>query len=256
VSKILRYSVFLTSLLFIIQACQSTKFITDKSFKETFKKSNLRPSRIESKIPVYTDSLESITGKARIQISQPNHYQRGTIYFVSDRKQSKFTFKNSLGIEGGELYFNKDSALVYNKIDKYARKMSIREYSYVYLNGLLPINPVDVISPHLGQLNAQSVYESPDYYAITYRNGTRIILGKKDFLLRKIEYPKGFHSEYATIIFDGYAEIDGYHLPRKIQILSSDKKSNIFLLIQSLTINPKHPNFKIDLPAHLTVQHL
>ena len=253
-SKYLRYTFFF--LLLIFQACQSTKFITDNTFKEQFKKSNRNPDSIISKIHNYSDSLNTLSGKARIQISQPGNYQRGTIHFVSDRQESKLIFRNNLGIEGGELYFDKDSALVYNKIDKFARKMSLKRYSYVYLNGLLPVNPITVISPRLGDKKVKKVYESPDYYSLTYRDGTQIILDKNDFLIRKIEYPASMHPDFSTVIFGGYAVINGYHLPRKIQILSSDKKSNIFLLIQSLEINPSNPDFNIHLPPHLTIEHL
>lgn len=254
-SKYLRYSV-LFLILFIVQACQTTKFITDKSYNEKFRKISKNPSSVLAKIPDYTDNLHDISGKTRIQISLPHHYQRGFISFISNRQQSKFKFKNSLGIEGGELYFNKDSVLVYNRIDKFARKMSIQRYSYIYLNGVLPINPINIISPRLDTLKAQNLYQSSDYYAINFHDGTRIIISKKDYLIRKIEYPAGLHSDYTTVMFSGYATIDGFHLPRKIQILSSDKKSNIFLLIQSLKINPSNPDFKIKLPPHLKVEHL
>ncbi len=244
---------FLLSII-LVQACQSTKHISDESSGSMYHKSKENPETVLHSIPDYTNQLRTISGKAKVIVSQPGNVERGTIFFNSDRKQTLFTFKNGLGIEGGQLYFDRDSVLVYNRIDKYARKMSLLGYSYVYLNGIEPINPLDLISPPLNQKKVKSLSENDSFYRITFHDGTRVIINKNTHLIKKITYSEGLAINYTTIIFDGYAELNNYELPRKIQILSSDKKSNIFLLIQSLEVNPKNLTFSIKLPAHISIE--
>lgn len=238
----------------LVQACQSTRHISDESSGSTFHKSKEDPRAVLRSIPDYTNQLKSISGKAKVIVSQPGNVERGTIFFNSDRKQTLFTFKNGLGIEGGQLYFDHDSVLVYNRIDKYARKMSLLGYSYVYLNGIEPINPLNLISPPLNQKKVKSLAESAMFYRLLFRDGTQVIIDRKTRLIKKIIYAAGITTNYTTVIFDGYAKLNHYELPRKIQILSSDKKSNIFLLIQSLEVNPKNLTFSIKLPAHISIE--
>ncbi len=248
------YLYFLLLSIILVQACQSTKHISDQSQESIYHKSKENPEALLRSIPDYTDQLTSISGKAKVIVSQPGNVERGTIFFNSDRKQTLFTFKNGLGIEGGQLYFDHDSVLVYNRIDKYARKMSLLGYSYVYLNGIEPINPLDLISPLLNQKKIKSLSENNLFYKMTFHDGTRVIIDKDTHLIKKITYTAGLALNYTTIIFDGYAKLNDYELPRKIQILSSDKKSNIFLLIQTLEVNPKNLTFSIKLPAHISIE--
>lgn len=133
--------------------------------------------------------------------------------------------------------------------------MSLLDYSYIYLNGIEPINPMDLLAPMLKKMKPRSLYQNKNFYAVTFRNGTRVIINRKTHLIKKIIYNSGLAMNYKTVIFDGYARIGHFILPRKIQILSSDKKSNIFLLIQSLNVNPQNLNFTIKLPAQISIEH-
>ena len=246
------YIFFLIFILF--QACRSTRNVTETPSEKSFSKSNKNALSILHTVPGYNHPLISATGKAKVIVSQPGSVERGTIFFTADRKQTLFTFKNGLGIEGGRLYFNRDSVLVYNRIDKYARKMSLLDYSYVYLNGIEPINPLDVLSPGLKGKKVSKMTENATAYSITFKDKTHILVNRQSHLIKKIVYPSDLAGNFNTIELDGYAKIQNYFVPRKIQILSSDKKSNIFLLIQSLNVNPEKLNFNIKIPSRLKIE--
>lgn len=235
-------------------ACSASRKVTDKYRNEKFYKSRVRASTIIDHLPDNRHKLTIIKGTARVQVSQPGETERGTVYFDASRNQSLLTFKNGLGIEGGRLLITGDSVLVYNKIDHFARKMSVQSYSYVYLNGMAPVNPLQLLAPDLTAGNISRVLESPTSYVLVTKEGTQYYIGKKESLIRKISYPENAPGHYSTVLFNEFAPQSGMMLPRRIQIISSDRKSSIFLLIRSLDLNPGPVDFHINIPSKMPIE--
>lgn len=235
-------------------ACSATHRVTESYRSEKFYKSKIPASQIIDRIPDNGPSLSLIRGKARVQVSRPGETDRGTIYFLSSRMQSLLTFKNGLGIEGGQLLITRDSVLVYNKIDHFARKMSIQSYSYAYLNGMAPVNPLQLLAPGLHAGEIGQVLESRSAYALVTNDGIHYFIDKKDSLIHKITYPEDAPGHYSTVLFDEFLPLSGMTLPRRIQIISSDRKSSIFLLVQSLDLHPGPADFHIDIPDNLQIE--
>jgi len=149
-----------------------------------------------------------------------------------------------------------DSVLVYDRINKTARKMTLRDYGYLYLNGVMPMNPITLLAPDLSKKKVRGLYENDHYYYILFKDGTRAYLDHHDWSIRKIVYPFNKSDVITNFMYDAYARINGLHLPRKIQMTSHNGQSSLFLMIQSLEINPKQLNLNLDLPKSITIQRL
>ncbi|HYX06291.1 MAG TPA: hypothetical protein VE912_06115, partial [Bacteroidales bacterium] len=120
-------------------ACSSTYTVSKKS-SEKFKESDVEASQITAQIPNYQDTLLRISGKGKAIVSEPGNSDRITIYFTGNRDSSKVTIKNRIGIEGGQMLADRDSILIYNSVDKVARKITIQNAYSTNLDGLASIN--------------------------------------------------------------------------------------------------------------------
>ena len=49
-------------------------------------------------------------------------------------------------------------------------------------------------------------------------------------------------------------EVAGYRLPRNIQITTKDKRSNIYLSIQSIEVNPAFLDMTLNIPSHVRIE--
>jgi hypothetical protein len=49
-------------------------------------------------------------------------------------------------------------------------------------------------------------------------------------------------------------EVAGYRLPRNIQITTKDKRSNIYLSVQSIEVNPALLDMTLNIPSHVRIE--
>ncbi len=241
----------------LLQACRGSRpLIVDATTGQTFHKSSLPPDSLRRLLTGYEQTLKGISGKGKVIINQPGNHQRGTLLFDANRNKALVRYKNGLGIEGGRLLISNDSVLIYNRIDKTARKMSLQDYGYLYLNGIMPMNPIALLAPDLGGKPIRALYENKHFYYIRFKDGTRAYLDRKDGSIRKIIYPFKHADAITNFVYSAYATIDGFRLPRKIGMTSNNGRSSLLMLVQSLTINPKHLNFDPGLPAGIKINRL
>ena len=196
---------------------------------------------------------QAVSGRASVQVSEPGHTERANVHFRSDRYQSLLLIRTSLGIEGGRIYSNPDSVIVYNRIDEVAHKMSHYDASWFYLNGIGAMNLLSMLYPLTGPEQIEAIYETDEYFLVETRYGDRHILDRERLLLRRTERNALHPEAYSTFEFGNHAELDGHRLPRRIQILSYDEKSNIFLVIRSLEINPSDLEFDPGIPDNIDI---
>ena len=198
----------------------------------------------------------AVSGRASVQVSEPGHTERANVHFRSDRYESLLLIRTSLGIEGGRIYSNPDSVIVYNRIDEVAHKMSHEDAAWFYLNGIGAMNLLRMLYPLTGPEQIEAIYESGEYFLVETLYGDRHILGRDRLVLRRTERSTLHPEAYSTFQFDNHAEVDGHRLPRRIQILSYDEKSNIFLVIRSLEINPSDLEFDPEIPDNIDIIRL
>lgn len=242
--------------ILFLQACSGSRPVVDTITGETFHKSMLPPDSLQKHLPDYQKLLTSASGRCKVIIDQPGSHESGTIIFDATRQKALIRYKNSLGIEGGRLLIDGDSVLAYNRIDKTARKMSLQDYSYSYLNGVMPMNPITLLAPDLSKKTLRGLYENKHYYYLLFKDGTRAYLDHQDWTIRKLVYPFDRSDAITNFMYNAYANIKGLRLPRKIQMISHNGQSKLFLMIESLKINPEQLDFDLDMPKGITIQRL
>lgn len=177
-----------------------------------------------------------IKGTARIQASSPDFTERGTMDFVTDRTRSFATLRNTLGIEGYKILIEPDSTTVYNRIDRIAQRFSTEDALFSF-----PLS--DILNPDFRVKTVQALYENNTYWYFQFTDGSGAVVFRKTGALKR------YDAIGATFLYEDTRLVSGVPMARRIQWLSTDKKSNIFLNIQAVDINPPSMDFDLNLPA-------
>jgi hypothetical protein len=241
---------FLVLFFVLISACATTKEVPAVT-GEGFEASDTPADSITAVLPDYSSILKTVKGKGKAIISEPNNSNRVTLYFSGNRDKSLITIKNSIGIEGGQLLSDGDSLLVYNKVDKYARKISLKNGTLDNINNLASVNILKMLNMTLADESTQEVLENKSSYLIQLQSGGKIYVNKEKKVIEQINRPRSTGLPYSQIRYDGYSTIESLTLPRRITIFSADKSAKVDLLIQSLEVNPELDELAIDLPEDI-----
>ena len=113
-------------------------------------------------VPNYRESLQTLQGSGRAIVSEPDNSERVTVQFRSNRMESRLSIKNSVGIEGGEIYVDQDSLLVYNKVDKFAEKVSLNEGKQTSVGSIASMNILDLFNFTVDEDEVADVFEDSD----------------------------------------------------------------------------------------------
>lgn len=223
---------------------------------DNFSPSDADPVEILSTIPDYSDTFYSTKGRGRAFVSEPGNSDRFSIEFEGDTTLSLMTVTNRIGIEGGYFLVDRDSILIYNKVDKIAQKISITDSRLTSLNELASINFMDLLNYKVVPERIVAVLESDDEYLFLFSNDGSIRVSKANGVVLAVEEPLYSRFPYSKIIYEDHAVIDGYILPRKITIFSNDGDSKALLQIRSLTINPDKLSLVLDIPDDVYIERL
>jgi len=235
----------------ILWGCSSSGTLT----KNGFTSSEKDPVEVVGNIPNYNNKLTSIEGKGRAIVSEPGNTERVTVLFSSNRSKSLVTVRNGIGIEGGQLLTDGDTLLVYNKLDKFARKIPIRGGNLNRINRLASLNILDMISYSITADKVESISENTDLYRLQLSSGTKVDVAKETGLIRQVVQPNTSNLPYSKIIYDGYATIEGFKLPRRISIFGAEEKSKVALQLTGLELNPELKSLTINLPEDIPVYY-
>lgn len=230
-------------------ACTTTRVIEKKNLEKTA----VDPGKIISKIPDHDLSLTTIKGKGKAIVSEPGNSERFTVYFSGNRDKSLVIIKNGLGIEGSQLLAEGDSLLIYNKIDKIARKVSVTKNKLSSINHLASVNILEMMNFTVQKEEVKTVLESESNYVLELLNGGQVFIDKKNFTILQVDQPRHLGLPYSRIIYGAYEEIEGYVLPRRVTIFSADARSKVALLIQSLDVNPGNLELTVDIPKDVNI---
>ncbi len=201
-------------------------------------------------------SLISLSGRANVQVSEPGNTKRLTVSFQSDRRESLMTLRNNLGIEGGRIYSNPDSVIIYNRLEDIAHKMSHEDATWFYLNGVAAMNLLQLLDPISEPEHIHRIFENDTFYLVETDQGDRHYFEKDQLVLRRTDRKVYQPEAYSTFQFDNFVDIEGFRLPRRLQILSYDEKSNIFLVIRALDINPANLEFDPNIPGDIEIDRI
>ena len=235
----------------LMMSCSGANELANKDFSP----SSATADTIISKIPDYQSSLHSVKGKGRAIVSEPGNTERVTVLFSSNRNRSLVTVRNSIGIEGGQLLTDGDTLLVYNKLDKYARKIPIRGSQLNRINKLASLNILDMINYVVPHERVETVLENKELYQLRMESGTRLYINRSTYRIQQVTQPKRSQLPYSKITYDAYADIQGFSLPRKISIFGADEESKVALQLTGMEINPKLDTLTITIPDDIPVYY-
>lgn len=248
----IKIAVLFTVLIGIMSACSTVREVPAVE-QRNFQESQTPIDSVVATLPDYSDTFNTVKGKGKAIVSEPENSERVTILFSSNREKSLITIKNSIGIEGGQLLTDGDSLLVYNKVDKYARKLSVSGGDLDDINNLATVNILEILNKPVSAKEIRQIWENEEAYLLRLQSGASIFVGKENGLIKQIDQPQEPGIPYSQIKYEGYERIEGLKLPRRITIFSADKSAKVDLLIQSLEVNPELGELEIDLPDDIKI---
>lgn len=204
-------------------------------------------------MPDYSETLLSLQGSGRAIVSEPDNSERVTVQFRSNRDESRLSIKNSVGIEGGEIYVDRDSLLVYNKVDKFAEKVSLNEGKQTSVGSIASMNILDLFNFTVDADEVADVFEDSDSYLLLLRDDSYVRVNKEAFLVEEVVRRRAEGASIGRIEYDGYAELSGFMMPRRITVYSSDGESRAVLIVQSLDINVELSDLTLTIPENIPI---
>lgn len=238
-------------LLLIVSACSTTGGLT--TF-EDLEPADLTADELVALVPNYSETLLTISGSGRAIVSEPGNSERVTLQFQSNRNESLITVRNSVGIEGGQIYVDTDSLLIYNRIDRIAEKVPLRDGRLSSVGSIASINILDLINFTFEAADVEQIYDDRDTFVALLTNRTVLNISKADgTILEVVHAIENYNAPYSRIEYDGYGTIEGFRLPRRITIYSRDGESRAALLVQRLDVNTELPELSIVLPDDVPI---
>lgn len=184
---------------------------------------------------------ESVSGTARVQATSPGLTERGIMDFASTRRMSYASIRNGIGIEGYRLLIDGDSITIFNRIDRYAERLALKD-------AILPMSLLDILNPDLLSKRVSKLYENPTYWYFLFVDGSAAIIGRSDGHIKRLD------ALFATVLYEDVTRNDSIPMARRIQLLSHDQKTNIFLNIQAVRMNPESLEFELRMPAGTRIE--
>lgn len=207
-----------------------------------------------SMMPDYSEDLQTMTGSGRALVSEPGNSNRVTVEFQSNRSRSLLTIRTSIGVEGGQILIEKDSLLIYNKVDDIAQKVSPAQSTLSSVGSIASLNMLDLFNFRIDADQIEQIFDNGDTYLVLLTDGAAVEVDKSSGLVVRVDRSQSPPPiPYKTIEYDGYAKIDRFQLPRKITIFSDDGNSRATFLVQQLDVNGKLPPLDIDLPDDVPI---
>jgi hypothetical protein len=243
----------LSAILFMV-ACSTPRELT---VTEDLERAEIESAELVAMIPDYRDELTTISGSGRALVSEPGGSDRVSLQFHSNRSESLMTVRNNVGIEGGQIYVDSDSLLIYNRLDRIAEKVPLHEGKLSSVGSIASINILDLINFTIDEADISEIYEDRSYYYAILHNRTQVKISKQNGAIQEVIHSADLYdAPYSKIEYEGYAEIEGFHLPRRITIFSRDEASRATLLVQRLEVNTELPELAIVLPDDIPIQRL
>ncbi|MCH8495921.1 MAG: DUF4292 domain-containing protein [Balneolales bacterium] len=247
----MKHVLFIVVLMVALAGCTPRPVTIEQD--NNFTSSNRNPQEILDLVTSNRPLINSLSGRARAQFSTPGSSERSTVQYGSDRDRSLLTFRNSLGIEAGRLLVETDSVTLFNRIDQVVQKVGSQNQDILLDNGYYAVNMLNVLNPDLTQLRPRRVSENATSWRITFDDNTQMVFDKETYVLTSVQYYVQSPIAFSTYLFANHTDVNGYPLPRNVQILSNDKKSSIFLTMQSYEVNPPGLNLDLEIPSHIRV---
>lgn len=238
--------------LLLLSACSSSERLISI---EDMERSDISPEELVERIPDYREDLKTLSGNGRAIVSEPGGSDRVTLQFRSDREKSLITIRTSVGIEGGQILVDTDSLLIYNRVDKYAEKVSLNQSNLTSIGSLASLNMLDMFSFTFQPEDIRGIYEDETHFVAVLDDRSQVTILKSDGFIQRVTQ-SGADAAYSQIDYEGYAQIEDFYLPRKITILSNDGDSKATFLVQRLEVNTTLLPMEISIPENIPIYRI
>ncbi|MEX2463016.1 MAG: DUF4292 domain-containing protein [Balneolaceae bacterium] len=246
---------FLLCLILIGFGCRSSSDLVIDT--ESLDRADITATELTELIPDYRNELMTISGSGRAIVSEPGNSERVSLQFQANRLESLIRVRNSAGIEGGQIYVDSDSLMVYNRLDKTAEKIPLLQGNLTSVGSLASVNVIDLLNFTIDPADIDEIYNDDPTYVVLLNNRTLIRVSKGSGTIISVVHANDNRAApYSRVEYEGYAIIEQLHLPRKVSIYSKDGNSRATLLVQRLEINPLLPPLGINLPDDVIIQRL
>ena len=249
------YHFLLLILVFVLYTgCSTTAVVADT---ESLEPADITTDELMALIPDYKERLSTISGSGRAIVSEPGNSDRVSIQFQSNREESFILVRSGAGIEGGQIFVDRDSLMIYNRLDKKAEKVSIHQGNLSSVGSLASVNLVDLFNYTIDPDTIDKIFLDTNSYVLLLSNSSLIRISTRSGIVESVVHAnENSSAPYSRLEYEGYANIDQLLLPRRITIYSKDGLSRATLLVQRLEINPTLPPLGIDLPNDIPIQRL
>lgn len=238
--------------LFLLSACSTTEVFTGV---EGLEFADISAEELTALIPNYSNELFTVSGGGRAIVSEPGNSDRVTIRFHANRDEGLINVRNSAGIEGGQIYVDRDSLLVYNRLDKIAEKVSLQHGRLTSVGSIASVNLIELLNYTFDADEVDRIYDDGDQFVVLMHNESLIRVTKRSGFIQNVVHASDRSAApYSRIDYDGYAQINSFHIPRRVTIYSFDGRSRAALLVQQLELNVELPELGIDLPDDVTLK--
>ena len=242
-------SLFIATLL--LAACSTPRTVLDD---EELQPAYITADSLVSLVPDYSESLNTISGKGRAMVSEPGSSERVTLEYYSNRQTSLITIRTGVGIEGGSILADRDSILIYNRVDKIAEKVPVTEGRLTNVGSIASLNMLDLFNFVFHPEEIQRIFDDGEHYVVMLENEVLVRVQKNSGLIREVRRPVSSPgAAYSQIEYEGYATIEGFQLPRKITIFSRDGNSRAVFLVQQLEVNSELPPLELSIPDNVPI---
>lgn len=238
-------------LLLMLAACSSPRTVLSDADLEP---AEISAEELAAMVPDYSESLQTISGKGRAMVSEPGNSERVTLEYYSDRDASLIMIRTGVGIEGGSILVDRDSLLIYNRVDRVAEKVPVAEGRLTSVGSIASLNMLDLFNFVIHSGDIRQIFDDRDHYVALLGDETLIRVNKQNGLVKEVRRPETAPgAAYSLIEYEGYAEIEGFQLPRKITIFSRDGNSRAVFLVQQLEVNSELPPLELSIPDNVPI---
>src|SRR5690625_6973293 len=88
--------------------------------------------------------------------------------------------------------------------------------------------------------NVASTYQSDDYFVLLMKNGSYIQVDKTSGVITEVIHMSNPDAPYSRIEYAGYSDVDGFRLPRRINIYRRYGQASDAMLVQRIDIVRAH----------------
>lgn len=218
----------------IFSACKSIKPLEHPEYDQ-FKKSHHQPEKV---LPDTALPFSALSGKAKVQFYGKNVNERANTTFKANSERSLLKLSNSLGIEGLHLLITPDSVTEYNRVDEQVTKTSLENYQEVTNTIKIPLHLYQLFFPWR-TVKWDLVFENKQYLQLR-TSGAVLYLQKETGNVTEYMQWRKEDNVRIKALYDGYTSVDGYPVPRKIQVFvydesdMSNQPERLYILIQKI----------------------